>query len=82
MNAATTAEWWTAAAVGAAGFLPGALLILGLDHDLTPRMPRRPQLDLTPVLEMAERAAAEARWQVAKAQLVISWHLGPTGTGR
>lgn len=82
MNAATTPEWLTAAAIGTAGFVPGALLILGLDHDLTPRMPRLPHVDLTPVLETAERAAAEARWQVAKARLVISWHLGPTGAGR
>ncbi|MFE9921617.1 hypothetical protein ACFYQA_08540 [Streptomyces sp. NPDC005774] len=35
MNAATTTEWGTAFAVGVAAFLPGALLILALDHTPT-----------------------------------------------
>ncbi len=35
MHAATVTEWLTAFAIGTAAFLPGALLILALDHDLT-----------------------------------------------
>jgi hypothetical protein len=32
VTAATSAEWLTAAATGSALYLPGALLILALDH--------------------------------------------------
>ena len=35
MNAASLPEWAAAFAIGTAAFLPGALLILALDHDLT-----------------------------------------------
>ncbi|NUT07578.1 MAG: hypothetical protein HOV76_29320 [Hamadaea sp.] len=34
MPAATATEWLTAAAIGTGAYLPGALLILGLDHEL------------------------------------------------
>jgi hypothetical protein len=35
VNAASLPEWLFAAGVGAALYVPGALLILSLDHDLT-----------------------------------------------
>ncbi|MFK0062671.1 hypothetical protein ACIQTN_26020 [Streptomyces werraensis] len=35
MNAASLPEWATAFAIGTALYVPGALLILALDHDLT-----------------------------------------------
>jgi hypothetical protein len=43
MPAATATEWLTAAAIGTAAYVPGALLILGLDHEL-PRLPLAPAL--------------------------------------
>lgn len=48
MNAATTGEWLTAGAIGAAAYLPGALLILSLDH---------PRPTLTPAREAIGQAA-------------------------
>lgn len=41
MNAATTGEWLTAFTVGTAAFLPGALLILSLDHPRPTLTPAR-----------------------------------------
>jgi hypothetical protein len=35
MSAASLPEWATAFAIGTALYVPGALLILALDHDLT-----------------------------------------------
>jgi hypothetical protein len=35
MSAASLPEWATAFAIGTALYVPGALLILSLDHDLT-----------------------------------------------
>jgi hypothetical protein len=35
MNAASLPEWLAAFAIGTALYVPGALLILSLDHDLT-----------------------------------------------
>ncbi|MFB6955533.1 hypothetical protein ACFCYB_00500 [Streptomyces sp. NPDC056309] len=55
MPAATATQWLTAAAVSAGLYLPGALLILALDHDL-----------LLP-LALARAAAQRARQQLATA---------------
>ncbi|MFJ2717465.1 hypothetical protein [Streptomyces sp. NPDC087437] len=65
MPAATATQWLTAAGIGTAAFAPGALLILGLDHDLTPRLPH---VDLEP----AQRAAQQARTQVAAWLIAIA----------
>ncbi|NED73322.1 hypothetical protein G3I51_13415 [Streptomyces sp. SID9944] len=46
MSAATATEWLTAAGLATAAFIPGALLILGLDHDL-----RRPHVNLHHLLD-------------------------------
>ena len=64
MNAATAAEWWTAAAIGTAGFVPGALLILGLDHDLHPAH-----------VPAVRAVAARARTTVAIATLIAAIYL-------
>ncbi|MGW5123215.1 hypothetical protein ACWEQ7_03965 [Streptomyces sp. NPDC004069] len=55
MPAATATDWLTATAIGAGLYLPGALLILALDHDL-----------LLP-LAVARAAASRARQQLAAA---------------
>lgn len=47
MNAATTSEWLAAGAIGVTAFLPGALLILSLDH---------PRPTLTPAREAIGQA--------------------------
>ncbi len=72
MNAATIPEWLTAAAVGTAAFVPGALLILGLDHDLRPRLPR---VDVAPAVAAADQAAQRVRLQLAAWLLALAWHL-------
>ncbi|MFC9465167.1 hypothetical protein [Streptomyces coelicoflavus] len=41
MAAATTAQWAASFALGTGAFIPGALLILALDHDLMPRAAER-----------------------------------------
>ena len=41
MAAATATEWMTAAAISTAAFVPGALLILALDHDFALRLRTR-----------------------------------------
>ncbi|MFE7232522.1 hypothetical protein ACFVAF_18050 [Streptomyces sp. NPDC057596] len=80
MAAATAAEWLTAAAIGTGAFVPGALLILSLDHDLTPRLPH---VDLEPARAAAERAAQRARVRLAAWLLVLAWHLEePKGAAR
>jgi hypothetical protein len=70
MNAATTAEWLDAAAIGAGAFVPGALLILALDHDLNPgHVP-------------AVRATADrARLVLAVGVLLAAIHVDPTTVG-
>ncbi|MFJ5151447.1 hypothetical protein ACIQCF_07635 [Streptomyces sp. NPDC088353] len=55
MPAATASQWLTAAAISTGLYLPGALLILALDHDL-----------LLP-LALARAAANRARQQLATA---------------
>lgn len=86
MPAATATEWLTAAAIGTAGFVPGALLILGLDHDLRPRMPHL-SLDQARTAahrahDATEQAALKARLQLAAWLLVIAWHLESKGATR
>jgi hypothetical protein len=75
MPAATAAEWLTAAAIGTGAFLPGALVILGLDHQL-------PRVSLAPARavahrahDAAEHAALKARVQLAAWLLVLACHL-------
>ena len=70
MNAATTAEWLTALAVGTSLFLPGAALILALDHDLNPAH--------TPA---ARSVAARARTTIVIATLIAAIHIDPTTVG-
>lgn len=79
MSAATTAEWIGAFALGTAAFIPGALLILSLDHDLRPRMPH---VSVEPALHAADRAAQWARLQLAALLLVAAWHLETTEATR
>ncbi|MFD4968879.1 hypothetical protein [Streptomyces sp. NPDC058424] len=55
MAAATASQWLTAAAISTGLYLPGALLILALDHDL-----------LLP-LALARAAAHRARQQLVTA---------------
>lgn len=49
MNAATTSEWWTAAAIGVVGFLPFVAAMLAAGADLPP-------VSTEPVRDVAERA--------------------------
>jgi hypothetical protein len=79
MAAATAAEWFTAAAIGTAGFVPGALLILGLDHDLTPRMPR---INLAPVGAAVVDAGQWLRVRLAALLRLIAFHMEPQGGAR
>ncbi|WP_439947260.1 hypothetical protein [Streptomyces sp. BBFR109] len=80
MTAATATEWLTAAGLATAAFIPGALLILSLDHDLRPRLPH---IDLEPARETAARAAQWARLQTAALLLLLAWHLEqPKGVTR
>ena len=70
MHAATIPEWLTAAAIGTSAFVPGALLILGLDHDLHPGR-----------TAAARSIAARARTTVAVATLIAAIHINPTTVG-
>ncbi|MEU7381512.1 hypothetical protein AB0A91_16220 [Streptomyces sp. NPDC042207] len=79
MAAATATDWLTAAAFGIGSFIPGALLILALDHDLTPRLPH---VDLEPARAAAERAARRARLTLATWLLALAWHLESRGAAR
>jgi hypothetical protein len=79
MSAATAAEWLTAAAIGTAGFIPGALLILGLDHDLRPRMPH---VNLAPVGAAVVDTGQWLRVHLAALLRLIAFHMEPQGGAR
>ena len=70
MNAATATEWLTALTAATGLFLPGAALILALDHDLNPgHVP-------------AVRATADrARLVLAVGVLLAAIHVDPTTVG-
>ncbi|MGW0012427.1 hypothetical protein ACWDVX_22125 [Streptomyces tendae] len=68
MAAATTAEWAASFALGTGAFIPGALLILALDHDLMPRA--------------AERAVHRAWFHAAVLLLVLAGPIETTGASR
>ncbi|MEV5168245.1 hypothetical protein AB0K66_26975 [Streptomyces werraensis] len=72
MSAASLPEWLAAGAVGTVLFVPGALLILGLDHDLSPRLPH---VDVASAVAAADRAVQRVRLQLAAWLLVLAWHL-------
>jgi hypothetical protein len=79
VNAATTGEWIGALALGTTAFIPGALLILALDHNLRPRIPH---IDLTPALDTAARAMQWTRVQAAALLLLAAWHIEPKAATR
>lgn len=79
MAAATVAEWLAAAGLGIAAFVPGALLILSLDHDLTPRMPR---VSLAPVGAAVVGAGQWLRVHLAALLRLIAFHMEPQGGAR
>lgn len=79
MHAATASEWLAAAGIGVAGFVPGALLILSLDHDLTPRLPRA---TLAPVGAAVVDAGQWLRVHVAALLRLIAFHMEPQGGTR
>ncbi|MFJ1964860.1 hypothetical protein [Streptomyces massasporeus] len=79
MAAATAAEWLTAAAIGTGAFIPGALLILSLDHDLTPRMPH---VNLAPVGAAVVDAGQWLRVHLAALLRLIAFHMEPQGGTR
>ncbi|MEU9597186.1 hypothetical protein AB0E06_10275 [Streptomyces sp. NPDC048109] len=68
MSAATTAEWAASFALGAGAFIPGALLILALDHDLMPRA--------------AERTVQRVWFQAAVLLLVLAGPIDAKGGAR
>lgn len=72
MSAASLPEWLAAGAIGTAAFVPGALLILGLDHNLSPRLPR---VDVAPAMAAADQAARRVRLRLAAWLLALAWHL-------
>ncbi|MEV5659835.1 hypothetical protein [Streptomyces flaveolus] len=72
MSPATSAEWLGAFALGTGAYVPGALLILGLDHDFRVRLPH---VNVEPALVAAEQAAHRARLQLAGLLLLLAWHL-------
>lgn len=79
MHAATASEWFTAAAIGSAGFVPGALLILSLDHDLRPRLPR---INVAPVGAAVVDASQWLRVHLAALLRLIAFHMEPQGGAR
>jgi len=70
VNAATATEWLTALTAATGLFLPGAALILALDHDLNPAH--------TPA---ARSIAARARTTIVIAALITAIHIDPTTVG-
>jgi len=70
MNAATAPEWLAAAAISTAAFVPGALLILALDHDLNPGH-----------IPAIRTATDRARLALAAGVLLAAIHIDPTTVG-
>lgn len=77
MSAATATEWLACAGVGTAAFVPGALLILALDHDL-----HLPHVDVQAVSAAVERARQATARQVAAWLVALAWHITPTEATR
>jgi len=76
MNAASLPEWAAAFAIGTVLYVPGALLILSLDHDFSPVT----RLVLVPVRSAADaggRAWARARLAVAALLLLAASQVSP-----
>ncbi|PWI08360.1 hypothetical protein DIZ27_23260 [Streptomyces sp. NWU339] len=72
--AADPTQWLTAAAIGSALYLPGALLVVHLAaRDLPSLDTARAVVD--GIDAAAERAAQKARLQLAALLLLLAWHL-------
>ncbi|GGV69041.1 hypothetical protein GCM10010294_25410 [Streptomyces griseoloalbus] len=78
MNAATTGEWLTAAAIGTATLPLLWLAVRYADRDV-----HLPHLPVAPALDAAGHATQQARLHLAAWLVVLAWHLRlPQGGAR